>query len=183
MRRTAERERSERTRRFARAAGGTLLALGLSATAWAAGAPPAVAAKKIVHADAYFLSTKGQKASLDDVSTLLILETPPLPAGNYLTSASVAAFAPVVLTNGLPDANNYVDCYINAVPNKTSTFTNHYAFGYAGEFTLPVEDVFLHVKAGTQLGLYCYENVAKSNAAVDRASLEAVPYGSISVGS
>lgn len=142
----------------------------------------ASASGKVVHAGAYIEFTAPNKdLSLNGVPDLLIVKTPPLPAGSYLASATAVVFSPETLQNGNYSNTNYdVQCYINEVPNKSGTYDQHYGFGMM-QSNLSVSDVFVHVRAGTQLGFYCYEYEANSNSYVYYANLEAIPFSSISV--
>jgi hypothetical protein len=180
---TATLSSTVRKRRMTSWLGAVSLLIGL---AFVVSIPPISAAatakpKQVVHAGAYVVFTPGGKPdSLNGATKFLILKTPPLPAGNYLAAASVNAFIPEVLSEGSPDTNDFVECYINELPNKTSTFTHHYDYGYNGEFSMSVSDAFLKMPSGTQLGLYCYEYEANSGGQITDASLTVTPYSTIS---
>jgi hypothetical protein len=135
--------------------------------------------KHVVHAGAY-VAIEHQQHSLNGVPNLLILKTPPLPAGNYVAAASINAFIPTVLSGSSPNTDDYLECYINELPNKSTTIDD-YNYGYNGEFALSVSNAFLKVPAGTQLGLYCYDYEPSSNGIVNDASLTVTPYSTISV--
>jgi hypothetical protein len=133
--------------------------------------------KSYPHFDWYYESTpKGATYSLNGTTLLQVLETPPLPAGNYGVTGIMTGSIGSTTT-----LNDEVACYTNLLPNKTSTYDGHYAWGEALSMTLTVVDAFKNVPAGSRIGLFCYEQTPNTDGEVSTASLSVTNYPTMSV--
>jgi len=129
---------------------------------------------KIVNAAAYFEATaSGSTYQIPNSATMLV-ETPPLPAGDYLAHAAVSGQIPPST-----DTSDYIDCFINTLDKNDG----RYAWGYNGDMTLAPSDAFMNVRADSRLKLYCFEGESGGNAVVYYGDLSVIRYSSISTSS
>ena len=127
---------------------------------------------KVVNAPAYFEATpSGASYQLPNSGTTMLLETPPLPGGDYLAQASLAGFVPTS-----SDTDDYVDCFINTLEKNDG----HYAWGYDGDLSLDISDAFTNVHAGQRLQLWCFQNENAAGGEIYYGTLSVTRYSSIS---
>ena len=141
---------------------------------------PAAAKGSHVHtvsADAYVIETSPSSTSisLNGTTRTTVLQSPPLPAGNYLVSGSATGVIPAST-----DTNDYAACYLDKSTTSAST-PSRGSWGWNGDFSVHPQEVFLHVASGTRIALYCFENQSGASASIGSAVLEVTRYGTISV--